>query len=169
MKRENNKKHKNNKKSVSNNENLFKYILTSLLLPIIIGSITAYITFKMDKPKEYVVRESFNMDKFKTTEYFPLKVGNYWVYERDILYRDIDNNEKQLNDRVKKEIINHYNNQELDLFVLKGDPLADPFIKENPNEIVYGYIVVSNKVIKVNKDKIESIIEKVKDKKRNRS
>lgn len=141
---------------------LFKFISASLILPIVIGGITAYITFKFDKPKEYVIRETFNMNNFKVTEYCPLHVGDYWIYDRNIEYTNFDNEEIKIEDKVKKEIIAEYDNGDMQLFLIKGNPIFIDYEKKNldANQIVYGYIVVSHKVIEVPKERINNIIKK---------
>lgn len=146
---------------------LIKFISTSLIVPIIIGIITAYITFKMNKPKEYAIRETFNMNEFKTLNYFPLDVGNYWIYKRSMEYVNDDNEVKIVDDEVTKEVIEKYENDDMKLFVIKGDPLEMDLENKNiePNNVIYGYIVLSNKIIVVPKQDIDLIVEKFKNKK----
>lgn len=159
-----NKETLNKKEGITRGYDFLKFTLTSLLLPIIIGSLTAYITYKMDKPKEYVIRETYNMNNFKILEYFPLKVDNYWIYERNMEYINDENKEVKIKDEVTKKVIANYNNGELDLFVIQGDPLARKEKGNDPNSVMYGYIIVSNKIIEVPKNKINYIIGKFKNK-----
>lgn len=135
----------------------FKLILESVVTPVVIGISTAYISFKMNKPKEYFIRESFNLENLDITSYFPLRVGNYWTYRRDMSIGTIDGN-KKIKDEVTVDVIKHYKNGDIDLFVMKGDPLLQEEVKE-ANEITYGYLIVSNKLIKVGSDKIDLFIE----------
>lgn len=141
-------------------EETFKFIATAMIVPILIGILTSYISFKMSKPKEYFIRESFDLEKLDITSYFPLHVGNYWTYSRDMSI-DAMNGNREIKDEVTVDVIKHYKNGEMDLFVMKGDPLLQEDV-EKANDIIYGYIIISNKVIKVGNDKIDLFVEKFK-------
>lgn len=143
--------------------NHFKFLITAIIVPVVIGSITSYITFKMDKPKEYLIRESFNLEKLDVTKYFPLDEGNYWIYSRNLTFADGDGTNKSIKDEIKVEVINKYKNDDKELFVIKGDPLAEKEAEEAEN-IIYGYIVLANKIIKVPTYKINSFIDIFKNK-----
>ena len=165
-KKKNNNSNNNIKKEKSSKYEILKFISASLITPIVIGIVTAYITFKFDKPKEYVVRETFNMNNFKVTEYFPLHVGDYWTYDRNIKFNNDYDETIEMKDKVKKEIIEEYDNGDMQLFVIKGDPTFLDRERQNidANEIKYGYILISHKVIEVSKEKIDEIINKFKQK-----
>lgn len=155
----------NNEKK-SNVSEWIKFIATSLIVPTAIGVITAYISFKMNKPKEYAIRETFNMNEFKILEYFPLDIGDYWIYKRNMEYKDDNNEDKKIDDEVKKEVIEKYDNGNMQLFVIKGNPLitADVVKGIDANDITYGYIVISHKVIEVPNKRIDDIRKKFKNK-----
>lgn len=138
----------------------FEFILVGGIVPIMIGVGTAYISFKMDKPKEYLIRESFDLEKLNVTEYFPLEVGNYWIYSRDMVF-NIGKTDKKIKDEVRVEVTNHYKNKDKELFVMKGYPFAEEEAKK-ANDITYGYIVISNKVIHVGPSQINLFINKFK-------
>lgn len=151
-----NKRYSNNIRYID----CFKFAITTVIVPIFISGITSYITFKVDKPKEYLIRESFNLEKLDVTKYFPLSKGNYWIYSRDFTFANGDGTDKRIKDEVKVEVIDKYKNDDKELFVIKGDPLAE---KEAEN-VVYGYIVLAKKIIKVPSDKIDLFIDIFKNK-----
>ena len=143
-------------------EETLKFIGTAIIVPVLIGIITSYISFKMSKPKEYFIRDSFDLEKLDITEYFPLKVGNYWKYSRNMSFAD-GNGDIEIKDEVTVDVIKHYKNGDMELFVIKGDPLLQEET-EKANDIIYGYIIISNKVIRVNSNKIDLFINKFEDK-----
>lgn len=139
----------------------FNFIATAVIVPILIGITTSYISFKMDKPREYLVRETFNLEKLDVTKYFPLKTGNYWIYSRDMSFNN-GHEDEHIEDEVKVEVIDHYENGDSQLFVIKGNPIIEG--TKEANNYIYGYIVVSNKIIIVPNQKINLFIEKFKNK-----
>lgn len=146
-------------------EGTFKFILPILkdvIVPIVIGIFTTYTSLKMSKSKEYYVRESCDLEKLDITSYFPLNVGYYWKYSRDMSIDTSYGNEK-IKDEVTVEVIEHYKNEDIDLFVMRGDPLLREGY-EKANKINYGYLIISNKVIKIDNDRIDLFIERFKTK-----
>lgn len=146
---------KKNSLNSNQNESATRWIITSIIVPIVcsaIGIIIAIIT--LDKPVTYIYKEVSNLDTFIVTEYFPLKKGNYWTYSykaKEQLPGSSDVKETSGTIKMIVENVRKYDNCEL--FEMRGD-----IFSQDPEE-EYGYLVVANKVYHVSESYLGQLIE----------
>lgn len=155
-------KYQQQKEELRKKTELGKWMISSLVIPIIIGCVTPFVIARMDKTKEYIYMDNSNLENFSVEEYFPLRVGNYWIYERNV---EEDNGEGKVavyTDKVKSEVIEEYFYNDMKLYVLKGNPFLMESSQTEAQNQEYGYIILGTKVIEVSSSLLPRIVDKIK-------
>ena len=126
----------------------FKWAINSVLIPITCALISAVVIIRVtERPTTVVYKEVPIVEKFSVLDYFPLKRGNYWIY--DYRYKltklpdkesskipNIDEGQK----KFKVLVENAYTTGDYYLIILKGDMFRGETDKR------HGFLIVSNKV-----------------------
>lgn len=156
--------------SYKNNKQVFITILCAIFVAIT-SIVAAFIAREEITTYEY--KEVPIFDSLDASEYFPLKPGNWWVYEGFV--RNAVTNEEPLtvenNVRIKMLVEDVIQVKDIKLYIMKGHPndaawsLEKEDIDKEIVEIIpsnYGYLVASNKIFYINDNKINSIIDYLK-------
>lgn len=143
-----------NKESSLNKESIIKWIVTSVIVPILCASVSIFIAMiSLEKPVTYVYKEVSNLDMFVTTEYFPLQTGNYWKYSYNTKETIPNSNEiKKTNGTLKMTVEKVHKYDNCELIELKGNIFSG-----NPDEL-YGILIITNKLYYISNDKLNELI-----------
>jgi len=147
-----------------------KEIITTIVCAIIVSTTSILSAFiAREKITNYEVREiptGYNLGK--VTKYFPLAIGNYWIYTgRQITRNDEQTKEKNVN--IKMEVVDCYknnNNAGVALYIMRGHPLdaADFESASKVGKVIqskYGFLLIANKIYKIRESRLNEAIERV--------
>lgn len=125
-----------------------------------------------EKNTVYELRDVPTFDDTRTTDYFPLAVGNRWTYEgvaRNLPFTDSAILEKHV--RITMEVVDVVRGADAELYVMSGSPADAAWAIESrdrgrkavyPPRSHYGYLVISNKVFLVDSGNIARVADGLK-------
>jgi len=145
-------------KNVAISIKIIRNKIVALIIGTLIIAIPAIVSAVISKEKPVI-----------TSDYFPLAVGNRWVY-KGIVMDTIDRGRL-----IKKKIYltmsvdDVIKNKDMALYILTGD-FKDSVLglREDDEDIIntpsnkYGYLLVSNKIFYIQQDKLEKAIDCIK-------
>ncbi len=152
------------------NKEIFVTIICAVLVAIA-SVMAAFIAREEIMSHEY--KEVPVFDSLDASGYFPLKPGNWWIYEGFV--RNAVANEGPLtvenNVRIKMSVEDVIQVGDIKLYIMKGHPRDAAWFLEKEHadkDIVevtpskYGYLVASNKIFYIREDKIDSTVDQLK-------
>ncbi len=145
-------------------------ITTTIICSILVAA-TAVIAAKIARTPVVVHRNivGTQFENVSSSDYFPLTVGNYWVYRRNAHYTVVGGEVERNSSTIKHEVTEEYLYPHAEFYVItvsdtrqdSGDSNpADSVLACNSGTTHFGYLVLSNKVYIVYED-IQSVTDAV--------
>lgn len=144
-----------------------KWIITTIVIPLAIGYSNVISSYFLTKPPiQYVYSDSAKLDDFKIEEYFPLREGNYWVYECERKMQTPENGTEVIKEvyKIKMQVNRIYKNDAYKIIDLTGDIFNIDDERKNAQNSRFGLLVTSNKIYYLDNKKLLYLIECLKNK-----
>lgn len=152
MNRTNDLKHNKNKTLIKR----LKWFISSIIIPIIVAYIASGY-FRKDNI-EIIYHEVPNIEKFNAIDYFPLKKGNFWIYECTSKSTDSTSIVRAYKYKYKT-IVEDIVIRENYTLALMNNEFFDIEINEGNmkfSEQEFAYLIISNKIYLIDKDYIKN-------------
>ncbi len=152
-----------------------KEIVVTIVCSVIV-SITAVISafIAREHVTRYDVKIVPRFELVSVTDYFPLKVGNAWLYKGRLKEAVMGQSEAiEIPAEVTMKVINLVKGQHASLYIMQGHPsdaawsLTEKDVNRSVKRVTpsrYGYFVVSNKIFMVDENKIDRIADALRNK-----